>query len=351
MANKRIIEVPETKGEFKLRGLVTGTLKDKFFESKLTKTQVPMNLVKFGVTTDEDNTVYLDLNGMEREEVFFYKKAEEKGGKGETKRIPWNKRGSFNEEGFTLIGTKVGLTKTTNDKGKEVNDTHTYAEYDACEVIADNLQDDMSLFVKGNMEFSSFVNDKNEIRRNTKFVPNQITLTSKPLDFEAEDFEPMSDFQQVIIYVGSEIDNNDKDDVKGVIQAKIITYSTIEDVEFILRDQSLFKTIKKNMKPYTAIKVWGVIKNKVEIEEETNAWGSKNKFDSVNKTFIRELEIIGADPSTIDTETYSEKEIEKALNAIKESKRAKEEFGDKNKDSWGSSGKDSKDEEELEGWE
>lgn len=354
MAN-RIFDLPETKGEFKLRGVVTGTLKEKFFEIKTTKSGKPMNMVKFGMTTNPDNTVYLDLNGMERDKVYFYKRPEEKGGKGTVKEVAWKKRKEFNEEGFTLIGTKIGLSKKTNDKGKEVNDTHTYTEYDACEVIANNLKDNDNVFVKGNIDYSSFVNDKGEIRRSTKFVPNQVTLTTKPIDFDEEDFEPMNDFQQVIIFMSAELDDSDKDDIKGMIQAKIVTYSTIEDTEFIVRDKKLFSTLKKNLKPYTAILIYGKIKNKVETEEvdEGDVWGESNTFEVANKSFIRELEIVGAKPSTIDTDTYSELAINEALKLIQESKRAKNEFGESD-NNWGksdSSSKTEEDDDELSGWE
>lgn len=344
MAKERIISLPVTKGEFKVRGKVKGTTKNNFFEEKTTKSGKPMNLVKFGVQVSEDSTVYLDLNGMARDSVYFYKRPEEKGGKGEVKEVAWNNRKTFNEEGFDLIGIRLGLEKVINEKGQEVNDNKTYTEYDACEKILETLLEDDSLFIRGNIEYSSFQNNKGEVIRGTKFVPSQISGTAKPIDFEAEDFESTSDFQQVIIVTGTRKDDTDPEDVKGIVEAKVVNYSSIEDVEFVCRDQKLFKTLRTKIKPFTSLKVWGVINNKVLVEEveEDDAWGSKNSFKQVQKTFIRELVITGADPETIDTETYTEKALEEAMSIINANKNAKSEFGEKNDNDWGTGVKSSK---------
>ena len=320
MAKERLIKLPQTKGEFKISGIVTGTKKgDKFFNQKKTKTGKDMNLLNFGVETNEDTTVYVGLNGMVRDEVFFYKKAEKKGEKGTTKKVAWVDRYKFNEDGYKLIGLNVGVSKKLNDKGEKVNDNNTYTEFDACKQIGDNLQDGQSVFVRGNIEYSSYKNDKDEIQRSTKFVPNQVSLC-RDIDFKAEDFQENNGFKQVIIFEGIEFDESDANDKKARVQAKIITYSTIESAEFIIRDKKLANVFKKNLKPYNSIKVWGHITNKIETEEveEEDVWGESNTFDNASKPSIRELVITGADPSSIDTETYSEEEIDKAVRALKE---------------------------------
>jgi hypothetical protein len=339
MAKERIFDLPETKGEYKVRGNVKGVQKDNFFKSTTTKAGKPKNVLKFGVETNTDSTVYLDLDGTERDEVYFYKKSETKGQKGTTKKVPWLKRADFKEEGYNLLGMKIGLNKVVDDKGKEKNDIHTYVEYDACEVLSKQLKDNLGVFVRGNIEYSSFTNDKDEVKRMIKFKPSQISGVSKDIDFSVEGFKPTNDFQQTIIFMEANMDESDPNDKKGVISAKIVNYSSIEDTEFIIRDGKLFKMFKNNLKPYTAIKVFGEIYNKVESQEEfeDDGWGVKNPFETTDKTFIKELVIKGADPSTIDKDTYSQKEMDKALKAINDSKQAKEEFGDnvKEDESWG----------------
>ena len=336
MAKERLIKLPQTKGEFKISGIVTGTKKgDKFFNQKKTKTGKDMNLLNFGVETNADTTVYVGLNGMVRDEVFFYKRAEKKGEKGTTKKVAWVDRYKFNEDGYKLIGLNVGVSKKLNDKGEKVNDNNTYTEFDACKQIGDNLQDGQSVFIKGNIEYSSYKNDKDEVKRSTKFVPNQVSLC-RDIDFKAEDFQENNGFKQVIIFESIEFDESDANDKKARVQAKIITYSTIESAEFIIRDKKLANIFKKGLKPYNSIKVWGHITNKIETEEveEEDVWGESNTFDNASKPSIRELVITGADPSSIDTETYSEEEIDKAVRALKE---FGEETSKGSKDStWGS---------------
>ena len=336
MAKERLIKLPQTKGEFKISGIVTGTKKgDKFFNQKKTKTGKDMNLLNFGVETNADTTVYVGLNGMVRDEVFFYKRAEKKGEKGTTKKVAWVDRYKFNEDGYKLIGLNVGVSKKLNDKGEKVNDNNTYTEFDACKQIGDNLQDGQSVFIKGNIEYSSYKNDKDEVKRSTKFVPNQVSLC-RDIDFKAEDFQENNGFKQVIIFESIEFDESDANDKKARVQAKIITYSTIESAEFIIRDKKLANIFKKGLKPYNSIKVWGHITNKIETEEveEEDVWGESNTFDNASKPSIRELVITGADPSSIDTKTYSEEEIDKAVRALKE---FGEETSKGSKDStWGS---------------
>ena len=58
-------------------------------------------------------------------------------------------------------------------------------------------------------------------------------------------------------------------------------------------------------------------------------------MDKVNAPTIRELVITGADPETIDTTTYTEAEIDKAIEAAKASKNAEKDFGGST-EGWGS---------------
>lgn len=317
MAN-RIFDLPETKGSFQVQGVVLGMEKDSAFDEKLTKTKKKMRFAKFGVKTSKDNTIYIDLNGMVKDAVYFGKR-DKNTGKNETKKVLWDQRNTFKEEGFRMMGVNLGIEQFIDDAGKKQNKKKVLAEFDACEYIAKTLKDDDSVFVKGKIEFSSFTNNKGEMSRNSKFIPNQISALKSPVDLESEDYKEKSDFTQTIIFMGADLDESDTSDKKGLIQAKVVTYSTIEDVEFIVRDKTLFQTLKKNLKPYTSIQIHGKIINKVLSEEvETNSWGQANPMQQTNKTYVRELEIIGANPDTIDIETYTKENIEEALRVIKD---------------------------------
>lgn len=337
MAKERLIKLPQTKGEFKISGLVVGTEKgDKFFKNLKTKKNKDMNMLSFGVETDKGSTVYTSLNGMARDEVYFYKRPDKKAGetKGTTKKVDWSKRYMFEEEGYKLIGLNIGVMKKLNDKGEEINDNKMLTEYDACKQIADNLKDGQSVFIRGNIEFSSYKNDDGNVKRSTKFVPSQVSLC-KDIDFDDEKFTPNNQFKQTIIFESIELDTENKEDQKARVTAKIITYSTIETAEFIIRNKQLYNTFKKNLKPYSSITVWGEIQNHTDVEEvsETSTWGEENTFDKVNTPTIRELVITGADPNSIDTDTYSEKALDEAVRALKE---FGEETEGKSDNDWGS---------------
>lgn len=331
----RKIDLPETKGAFQLSGVVSGVESKKFYSDKATKTGKSRRDVNFGIGINKDSVIYVNLNGMEKDEVCFYKKADKKGEKGITKKIKWANRHDFKEEGFKILGVNIGLVKKLDKNGKEVNDSKYLIEYDACKYVSEKLKDKETVFTKGKIEYSSMKNDKDEITRFKKFIPSQISLC-KPVDFEAEDFEETADFQQRIVFMGIEKDDSNKEDIKFVVSAKIITYNTIEDAEFIIRNKTLADKLRKNLKPYNAIDVWGKINNRADTEQVEDdgedSWGDENKMDKAKTPHIKELVITGADPKSIEKETYTEANIEEAIRAIKE-------FGEEtssDNDDWGS---------------
>ncbi|MGG1659501.1 hypothetical protein [Brevibacillus sp. NRS-1366] len=315
MAENKGLGLPQTKGEFKLRGLATGLMRDNAFKVIETKSKKGMHILNFGVDTAPESTVYVTIQGVERDEVYFGKRSEEKGQKGETIKVPWKKRHDPQSEGFNLYGLRIGLEKDLEGK----NITKTLVEYDAAEAVYDKLTDGQGVFIRGELEFSSNkVND--EVKRNKKFNVKQLYLADS-VDFESEDFKELNDFRQRIIYMGiAKVD--DKNDPRFEVSAKIVTYKTVEDTEFIVRDTGLANILRKELKPYTAIDVWGNIYNKIDTDEVKEAaksvWGQQDTFKQVKNNYIRELVLTGADPESIDKETYSEAIIEEALKVFKE---------------------------------
>lgn len=324
---KKGLGLPQTKGTFQVRGKVIGTSKDKFYVEKMTKNNKPWRSVNFGVQFDNDATLYVGTNGMERDVVYFSKKLED--GKTDVKKIPWKDRFNYHEEGYRMIGVNVGVVKTTDENGNAVNDKKTLTDYDSCKEISDHLRDDMSVFVKGNLEFSTYQDS-----HRTKFVTSQVSLTKDDVDFEKEEFHPVADFTQMIVFMGV---TPNKEKTRATVEAKIVTYDTIEDAEFIIEDMNLARMFAKQLKPYTGIKVWGRISVEKDTEEveTTDCWGKKNNMDKVNSPTIRELIIDGADPNSIDTGTFTESEIDKAIEEMKAAKAAENDFGGSENGGWG----------------
>lgn len=332
MAN-RIFDLQETKGTFQVKGIINGTEKDRFYTSKQTKTGKDFRAVNFGCEYDDKKSIYLNLNGMPQQNVYFSKRNKDTG-KTETKSVPWTNRNKFHEDGYRMIGVNLGLVKTTDSDGKVVNDKKTMTPFDACDYINANLKDGMSTFIRGNLDFSSYMDNDGNIRRSIKYVPNQVSLC-KDVDFSEYDGvenTPDHNFTQTIVFMGIDKEKeNDKDTGRFALAAKIVTYSDIVDAEFILTDAKLAGLFKKNLKPYTSIEVSGLIEVTHTIQEtsEDDCWGASNKMKSVAAPTKIELIITGAEPSTIDRDTYTEKNVADAVKKIRAAQTAEQNFSGK----------------------
>lgn len=346
MAN-RIFELPETRGTFQVKGKINGVESSKFYMEKKTKNKKDFRAVNFGCAYDDKKSVYINLTGMPLENVYFSKRNSE--GKTETKKVTWANRNTFSEDGYRMIGVNLGLVKTTDKDGKEVNDKKTMTPFDACEYIKKTMRDDASAFIRGNVEFSSYLDNDGNTRRSIKYVPNQISLC-QTVNFDEydDDNKPTHDFTQTIVFIGIDKEKeDDKDTGRFVVSAKIITYSDIVDTEFIITDAKLAGLFKKNLKPYNAISVHGRIEvsHKVEEVDSDDGWGEANSMTSVSAPTKTEMIITGATPSSIDRESYKEKSVNEAIVKIRNAKKAEQNFtgsanNDTSDDDWGDDASD-----------
>lgn len=349
----RLFDLPETKGAFQLKGVVSGMEKDTAFKEIKTKSGKPMRMLNFGTSYLDGETLYVNLQGMEQENVYFSKRAEKKGEKADTVKVPWTDRFSYNREGYRMIGKNIGVKKKVDSEGKTVNDKKVLTDFDACKEVKENLKDGASVFVRGNLDYSSFTDDKGNKRTSTKLVPNQISLCSE-VNFDDEKFEKQNDFNQVIIFMGieQEKDDNDKPTGRFIVLAKIVTYSNIEDVQFIIEDKALANKFNKSLKPYNAIKVSGHMVSSTQTEtvttDDDDNWGEEDSMDKVSAPTKREFIITGAKGSSIDKELYTEENVTEAIAKIKNANKAEESFGSDSNDDWGSAdGLDGSDEDEA----
>ena len=352
MAN-RVFDLPECRGSYQVKGVVSGTEKERFYTDKKTKTGKDFRAVNFGCEYNDKQTIYMGLNGMPQQEVYFSKRNQDTG-KTETKKVAWANRNKFNEDGWRMIGVNLGLVKTTDKEGKTVNDKKTMHSFDACEYIKKNLNDDMSVFIRGAIDFSSYTDKEGNVRRSVKYVPNQISLC-KDVDFgeyNDVDNKPVHDFTQTIVYTGIDKEReNEKDTGRFIVAAKIVTWSDIVDTQFIITDAKLAGMFKKNLKPYTAISVHGRIEvtHSVQEADDDDCWGESNSMNAVSAPTKTEMIITGASPSTIDRESYTEKNVAEAIKKIKASKTAEQNFSgkannDDDADDWGEADSDDGDE-------
>lgn len=336
MAN-RLFDLPQTKGFFNLKGIVHGVLGQNFYTEKKAKNNKNFRMVNFGVEYDKTKTVYVNLNGMPQDKVYFSKKEnpKEKKSKTITKEVTWENRMKKDPDGYQLIGVTVGLTKTTNDKGKEVNDNKILTNFDACKYISENLKDDSSIFVTGDIDFSSFINSNGDIQRSIKYVPKKMYLAQdinfeKNAELEPKEQNALHSFHQRIIYMGIEPEvENDEQTGRFILHAKIVTYNDIVDTEFIVTTKGRALWFKKNMKPYQAIDVGGVIAVSHMVEEVEN---NDDPFEEdptskrVNSSSKTELIIVSRAEESRDNDTYTEKNIEEAIQKIRNAKDAEKKF-------------------------
>jgi single-stranded DNA-binding protein len=289
-------------------------------------------MINFGVQVSPESTLFVSLTGMPQDKVYFSKARDPKikDSKSETLPVDWSKRASFSKKDFRLIGVNVGLEKTHDEKGKEVNDKQNLVPFDACEYINDHLEDGMSVFVKGNLEYSTFTGQDGNVSHSVKLVPSQISLC-KEINFEEQGYEFVHDFSQNLI-----VQNIKKEEDKYYLEGTVVNYNSLENSDFEVKTEPLAKNLKK-LKPYTAISVSGKIttlKNIDKVETSSDdGWGDPNPMNRVNSSYKKILLITGADKETIDTETYSEELVEEALQKVKSNSKAEKEFGDS--EDWG----------------
>lgn len=341
MAKERIFDLKQTKAAFQTRGIITGTKSKRFYSSGTSKNGNPWNVVEFGVKINDNKTIFCKLNGNANKDVYYYKKSETKGQKGTTVKVDWKNRYNAPDDGFNLIGG-INISIGKDEDGKNIN--KRFVEYDVVEHIHDKFKDGTSVFIKGEMVFSSYTNKNGDTKRKIDFVPTQISFTSEEIDFSAEDYKEMADFENTLVYssIEKEMDENGKATGRFVLTGYSIGYNNIENISFIVENQKLATNLRKKLKPGNSILTYGRVNvvNNIEEVEEDDGWGDESSsMERINTPQTREYIVFKAKPDTIDTDTYTEDSIANALKKIKAAKDAENNFvantDDSSGDDWG----------------
>jgi hypothetical protein len=343
MAKERIHDMKQTTSSFQCRGVISRTESQQFYKDKIGSNKDGIS-VNFGVKINDNKEVFVTLTGYPRKEVYYYKRGENSA-KGTSKAVAWKDRTKSPGEGYNLIGTKI-----TTGKDEDGNNINTiFTEYDAVNYLKKNLQDGDSVFIKGKIEFRSWTGKNGELKKAINLVPNQISYMKKPIDFEADDYEEMCEFENTIVFqsIDKEEDENGKTTGRFILSGWSIGYNTVENVSFILKEDcaKLAGNLKKAMKTGYSIKTFGRVEviNDIGVVQEGDqeGWGTTSPMERVNSSTRREYIVYRADPNSIEKEDYSENEISEAIRKIKAAKTAKENFGEKadtntDSDDWGS---------------
>lgn len=325
-------QVKLSKGKFKLAGLINGTKREKFVTSKTFDSGKTKQTCNFAVKTSNKNETWVTVEGFDSDKAKF-QKYDNKEKKNYTKEVRWDDRFNFNfkEEGYRPI-FGVGLTF-------EKDDYKNLFPFDAVDDLEAELYDDMPVYVEGSIEYRSYKNDKGEVKRFTTFKPTKVRKSTKEIDFKSEDFDELNLFEQDIIFIDINPHPEQKD--RFILEANIVTGSKsepkVEDVEFFIDDKKLATTLKKNLKPYHAVTVFGRLTNSVveeDVPADDDVWGEDDaEFTTVSTPKIREMVITKVYKNTIDKTSYSEEIISGIKNAT-------ESFGDTEWDDESSSSDD-----------
>ena len=320
MAKKHDLKV--CKGTFRLIGNVKGVGSDRFFKTTtFEKSGVSKNQTSFGVETSKNNINYVVVEGFDGKEAWF-SKWDAKTKTNDIKKVDWDDRFEFNEEGYQpFFGTRLGLE--LDEKGKPT--IVTMFGYDAAQELSAALEDDMGVYIEGQINYTSYKKG-DEIKRYKNFSPQKIYAQKEMVDFDSDKFKEENRFEQEIVFISIEQEKDaetSKPTGRFLLYAKIVTRDGVEDATFVVEDKSLADKIRKGLKPYYGIQVMGRLVTKVENAEETedDAWGDDEDLEGGNTLKFREMIITKAYPQSIDKESYSE---EKLLSI----KQAEEDFGD-----------------------
>lgn len=342
MAKEQLHDMKQTSSSFQCRGVVFGTKSQKFYKDKIGTNKDGIS-VNFGINIADKKSVYMTLTGYPKKEVYYYKKGAN-GAKGTSKPVAWKDRHKSPGEDYSLIGIKVSTGR--DEDGNNINTVFT--EYDAVGHLKKNLKDGDSVFIKGKIEFRSWTDKNGQIVRRVNLVPNQISYTKSPINFDAEDYKEMCEFENTIVFqsIDQEEDENGKSTGRYILSGYSIGYNTVENISFILKEdcKKLATNLKKAMRPGYSIKTFGrveVINNISTIEDDQDGWGNTSPMERVNSPTTTEYIVYRADPNSIEKEDYSEDTINETIRKINSAKVAKENFGESvntnnDSDDWGS---------------
>lgn len=308
MANNKFGK-KQQKGSFTLVGKVKGTSGKNFFVEGETKTGKISRTFNIGIETDLDgNRIYVGGKAYSKVDAIFYNKEKKM-----TVKRPFDERAKFltlpEAEGFqSTQSLGFGLTGDKEDN----KNVHIY---DAIPMITGGLEEDMEVRVIGEIEYSSYQNKNGEKVSKKDFVVKRIYKSE--VDMTKENYEPISDFKQELIYVGLDKVEVEKDEKPYMeLTALVMQYQTLERAVFRIYNVGLAKTIKKNCKPYTAMTVTGNLISKTvadEVVETKDDWGVAPKSYKAFTKRETYMEIMSVDPATFDTESYTQEELDKIL--------------------------------------
>lgn len=283
MADKKNFKLEQTKGNFKLSGIVAGIAKENAFIEGETKDGKSYRTVKFSVKTSLTNIVNVELYGAEQDFVYPYSSTEKK-----SYKLSFKDRHSELEDTYHIIGVNVT---------SEGNERETYVDYDAVEAIYQGFNDGDSVFITGELKPNSFISTSGDLVSNFKYSIKSITFKEKVVDFEDPKFVETASFDQEIVITDTSLDKKTN---KVIVNGYAIGYAdSFKQVQYVVhydKNEKLGSNFLK-LKFGDYIKVLGVCINAPTNQEvEEDEWGSEvpTGYKTGGK-YVSELRITAVD--------------------------------------------------------
>ena len=354
---KEKTELQQTKNSFKVIGKVARIDKDGAFRedtaNKGKREGDSYRSLRFGVKTSDTNEITVEMFDYEPQEVFLWnseKKKADSGYRGD--RVPftdWEEnQEQYREEGYAVLQTRVGLTYGEDGKLQSKG----LPSYVASKEIYEALNNGDSVVVEGEIRYSTYENQQGkEVERKSYIIKKLFKI--KEVDFEAENFEEVTYFEQEIVFIDAEID---KKEGKAFVTGRVIDFmKNFHDSQFIVDftdgnggyDTGMVKLAEafaKRFKFGDVLNVFGDTLNRVIVEEvedeETSeeddllaSLGGKPKpkhtQDYVSRTYVTEMRINGVD--AWDKKVYKEEDFVEDNLLANEKEDLSSELGGKQK--------------------
>lgn len=265
-----------TRGYAKFKGEITRlkeeSIKDDYANDRCKK-------ISFSVKTSETNEIPVTLFGYKGDNVLFSPKTK-KGEKRDLIEVPWEDRNTPPEDGARLfMGVQL--------KGEGDKEVQTFTTYDAIDKIAAKFKNGDKVFIQAQTNPQQYDGQDGSKITRMDYEIQKIFVAKEEIDFEAEGFEEMSNFQQKGVYLGSEVVKDEETGEQALnIDLRIITNKDGTYIDFVyplpLRTdglKKLAKNIKKRVKPFHLIELTGNVRNEAVVEEveaeEEDDWGGE----------------------------------------------------------------------------
>lgn len=313
-------ELKQTKNSFKLVGIATRLDKDNAFKEEVTnkvgskRNGETYRSLRFGVKTSDTNEITVQMFDYEPTEVYLWDSKEKK-----TVKVPfeqWKENSEYyREQGLAMLSTRVGLEYGEDGKLK----TKGLHSFEASEEIFDSITNGDSIAIEGDIRYSTYKNREDKEVEQKTYTIKKLFKLKKPVDFDAENFEEVTYFEQEMVFVGADVD---KTEGKAYVTGRVIDYAKkFHDTQFVVNFKNedgtgydsgmvkLAEAFAKRFKFGDVINVFGDTFNRAivsEVEDEGESeddlfaeFGGKKKpkhtQSYVQRNYVQEMSINGVD--------------------------------------------------------